>query len=40
MHTHDVLSPPALTEDGKTKLLVTLKFIENYMMNKERIMWC
>lgn len=32
MHTHDVLSLPALTEEGKTKLLVTLKFIENYMM--------
>lgn len=32
MHTHDVSSPYALTEEGKTKLLMTLNFISNYMM--------
>lgn len=41
MHTHDVLSPYALTEEGKTKLLMTLNFISNYTMpGTKKVSWC
>lgn len=31
-HTHNVLSPTALTEEEKIKFLMTLNFIYNYVM--------